>query len=272
MQYIIGTGWWCCKGKQSWKITLGDDFIRSKEFHQLWYYAVDKYTNPEKICIVDSASPIIPDLNQDDSRIEWISLNKNYNNFISSYQKLFDHTGWMKGVLLSAMYALLCEVDYYLYIEQDCLVRGHGWVEFVIDKLEKEVDKGKPGWMFGDGRYCRGRHLLQQSLFIVKITSLWEFISKLTLPCKHLPHLQSEERFSKSLKNFSYLPFGYGRFNKVFLVNKPYFYAQHWSLEGLVDWCRIEMEDNLKKNKPHLNLFLEKIISSFSKNNLKSST
>ena len=83
--YIIGSGWWCdtpasnvVSGSSNdtevrkYSVTgserkiLGDDKIRSESFHQLWYRGVDEFTNPKKIIIVDSNSPVIPSLNPKD--------------------------------------------------------------------------------------------------------------------------------------------------------------------------------------------------------------
>jgi len=254
--YIIGTGWWCTSEPITWKRVLGDDIIRSKYFHQLWYYAIDKYTDPEKICIVDSASPIQPDL-VDDDRLEWISLTKNFHTFQSPYHWEFDQTGWVKSVLVSAYFALACEVDYFIYVEQDCLVRGYDWVDKAISKLEEHVAAGYPGWMFGDGRKgCPGNHLLQQSLFLVKQSSLWEFIQKLTLrPVDE--HLTPEERFARKLEQVSFLPFGYGRSRQGFSIRNTPMYAQHWTKDEIKEWYHLETQDNIQMGFPERNSTLE---------------
>lgn len=258
--YVIGTGWWCSPRPITWKPIQGDDCIRSREFHRLWYYAIDKYTCPEKICIVDSASPIRPEM-ADDPRLEWMSLNHNFHTYHSPYHEAFDHSGWVKSALLSAYYALMCEADYFIYVEQDCLVRGDGWVDAVVNQLDEHVAAGHPGWMFGDGRNgCPGNHDIQQSLFVIKQSHLWPFIQRLT-PRPKGPSLMAEERFSTQLENYALLPFGYGRSRRDFSLQALHIYAQHWTQDELRAWCCVEAADNEKKGRSDLNKALRRATS-----------
>lgn len=78
MKYIIVTGWWCPgEGADTRDQLLGDDSIRSADFHRLWYSAINRFTAPEKIVVIDSGSPVKPPLAERDPRLEYISFNHN---------------------------------------------------------------------------------------------------------------------------------------------------------------------------------------------------
>ena len=79
MSYIISSGWWCDgSGQHAGSLcNSSDNIIRKEEFFDLWYYSIDKYTDPKKIIIIDSNSPVKPFI-ADDPRIEWVSLIKNF--------------------------------------------------------------------------------------------------------------------------------------------------------------------------------------------------
>ena len=87
IKYIIGTGWWCDgSGKHAGSIQKhikSYDFIRQKEFFNIWYHFINKYTCPEKIIITGSDSPVRPDL-PDDPRIEFVNLRKNFGHSVTS--------------------------------------------------------------------------------------------------------------------------------------------------------------------------------------------
>ena len=108
--YIIGSGWWCGEANPDDKRKiLGSDIIRGKEFHKLWYESVCRFTSPEKIFIVDSASPVKPDLNKDDDRIEFFSLTTNAGHSTLHTGK---YCGWTRAVLAGIYYAHMCDADY----------------------------------------------------------------------------------------------------------------------------------------------------------------
>jgi hypothetical protein len=101
LNYIVGTGWWCTtqdmRSEQKQRKFLGSDFIRGRDFHKIWYKSLCENTSPKKIVIVDSNSPVKPDLNIDDHRIEFISLPFNAGH---STKHIGKWSGWMRSVLL----------------------------------------------------------------------------------------------------------------------------------------------------------------------------
>ena len=219
MKYIIGTGWWCDgTGKHKGTVS-GSDFIRSKEFFNVWYYFVNKYTSPEKIIIVDSASPIRPSI-PDDKRIEFISTDQNYQH-AKLNKTQFD--GWTRSFLLSAYYALMCEADYFIYIEQDCLVIGEHWVEQVIDFMQKNKNTCALGkW--------EDKYEIDQSLTVIEKSYIFEAIKKLHEPTRSDFEKRAEFRFR--ILDYDFLPFGYNR-NRPINFNDKTFYAQQWTEDEL---------------------------------------
>lgn len=168
-KYVITTGWWCTENKaeETRSELIGDDKIRTKDFFNLWLNAVKSFTSPEKILVVDSASPIKPDTNHDPS-IEIISLDCNAGHSTNHYGK---YAGVTRAHIVGMIYALSCEVDYWVYIEQDALVYGNEIIEKCIDNLES-------GIMFGDGKGTP--QPVQQSLMIMKKELIPTFLKKLT--------------------------------------------------------------------------------------------
>ena len=267
--YIIGSGWWCdtpasnvVSGSSndtevredsvtgSERKILGDDEIRSESFHQLWYRGVDEFTNPKKIIIVDSNSPVIPSLNPNDQRLEFVSLAENSGHSTGCKTKF---CGWTKSVLVGLQYALLSEVDYFIYIEQDALIYGEGIIEHCIDNMKKPC-------MFGSGEGTP--QPLQQSFFIIDIKFASQFIERLqkidfmdrdlspenkfTLAtskyfnynnfcAKRIKSDKKKKRFYSGIRNFDHLPFGYGR-NRPVDFDQKYFYFQHGQKSEVQRW------------------------------------
>jgi len=259
MKYIIGSGWWCTdKSQETRAELLGDDEIRGQNFHKLWYEAINKYTSPEKIIIVDSNSPTKPILNNKDDRLELVSLNVNGGHSTNHVGKF---CGYTRAILLSLEYALQCEVDYFVYIEQDALIYGKGIIEHCINEMNKP-------YMFGSGDDTAG--VLQQSFFIMRRDAIVNFRNKLVamsetdnelspenkfhIACSHgseklLAHIKKKSLTSsfykrlnwqcfKNLRNWQELPIGYGRVRPLDF-QAPYFYFQHGCKDELASYLTL---------------------------------
>ena len=170
MNYIIGSGFWSSDVDE--QVTnperkiIGDNLIRKPEFFPIWLNSIRKCSNPNRIVIVDSHSPIKPDF-KDAKDVVWIELPinaKHATNHIGTW------SGWTRSVILSGQYALNAEVDYFVYIEQDCLLSGAGIVEYCIEHMKK-------GLMFGDGKDTP--QPIQQSFFIIEKRQLAKFLYNL---------------------------------------------------------------------------------------------
>jgi len=242
--YVITSGWWSTEDDiDDRTIKVGDSFIRSKDFHKLWYEVIDRFTKAKKVYIVDSASPVKPILGSNE---ELVSLVENAGH--STH-----HTGKLCGVsrahLLGMSLALANEVDYWVYIEQDALIYGDEIIEKAIENMTKP-------YMFGAG--WGTPQPMQQSFMIIKREAIPTFIknfiaikardnqispeTKFAIAVspflKMLPESLFYDIHAKSFKNrvvwrlfkmfqgFDDLPFGYGR-QRPLDFNDKYLYFQH---------------------------------------------
>lgn len=249
--YIIGTGWWCGKGEPNPKRKiLGSEVIRGKEFHKLWYESVCRFSDPSKIVIVDSASPVKPDLNKKDDRIEFISLIFNAGH-PTVHRGMY--SGWSRSVLLGIEYALMCDVDYFVYVEQDVLLYGKEIVEMCIDKM-------RGLYMFGSGDGTP--QALQQSFFMIRKDGMKKFLNNIQFINHPDSALSPEAKFAVAtnpalgvlpprllqtrygrklcsrLGQFERLPIGYGR-KRPINFSDSHFYFQHGSEEEIDQYIKL---------------------------------
>ena len=258
MSYVIGSGWWCAdKSEDNRDFLHGDDVIRGKDFHKLWYASVDRFTSPDKIIIVDSCSPIRPDINRDDPRMEFVSLSLNAGHSTCHAGK---YCGYVRAILLGMEYTLQCGVDYYVYVEQDALLFGEGIIEHCLSHMKKP-------YMFGAGEGTPQK--TQQSLFIIRQDGIREFMRRLHhmkerdseicpevkfhIVCSKGPvrllaevykHVDESAlfkwldwQFFKYLKDYDELPIGYGRSRPV-NFDDEIFYFQQGEREYLDEYLR----------------------------------
>ncbi|WP_299261800.1 hypothetical protein [uncultured Kushneria sp.] len=249
--YIINSGWWC--GEKSpeneKRVEYGSSEIRGVAFFREWYESVNRHTSPTKIIVVDSASPTIPQL-PDDERMEFISMDVNGGHSTSHVGK---YAGCTRCFFVGLAYTYASEADYWVYVEQDALLFGEGIVEHAIDNMTSD-------FMFGD----RGNtpQPLQQSMMIIRkaaipgflkayarikatdevITPEMKFAIASTKIAQWLPEKFFYQKDYSTFKNklinklqywlFKYgkgydvLPFGFGRAKPV-NFNDRYGYFQH---------------------------------------------
>lgn len=231
MKYIIGTGWWCdgtgIHTHSNHQKTV-DKETRQKDFFNLWYTSIKKFTNPKKIIVIDSNSPVKPDLRDKDVILH--SLDKNYGASLDGTRNK-QLSGWDRSILLSASMAFFEDIDYFVYIEQDCLIYGNGIIEYAIDKM------GKLPIMLGSGKNTP--QPIQQSFIIIKKDFIPTFLNiETTLNTTQLT-IDSEKRYADEFKKYyTFLPFGYGRQRPINYKEK-YFYAQHLNTEELKEFKKI---------------------------------
>ncbi|HRW98596.1 MAG TPA: hypothetical protein P5280_03860, partial [Cyclobacteriaceae bacterium] len=248
--YIIGTGWWCTDEDEKIKLKerkfLGSDSIRGRDFHLLWYESICRNTSPRKILIVDSNSPLHPNLNIDDNRIEFLSLPFNAGHSTNHIGKW---AGWTRSVILGLQYAQVADVDYFVYVEQDALLKGQGIIEYCITRM-------KTPYMFGCGQGTP--QILQQSFFIIHRNAINHFLTRLVAMRDADSQLCPEDKFAiatsqvlttmspmlkklstyrrwrliRLLSRYDHLPLGYGRTRPIDFSDK-YFYFQHGTDEEI---------------------------------------
>jgi len=235
---VVGTGWWCSGGRTSWMI--GDDLTRSPEFFALWYRQVMKSLNPLTVFVTDSHSPKKPPFDRFD-RVAWVELDRNYGHAIdirtgNSKAKL---SGFTRSVLLGASFALSCDADFYIYVEQDCLLRGENLLAEAIGDQEFDFFCGQ---RTQGGRGIENRiaaPMLQQSLMIVKGNGLERFITNLLVARETDGELSPEVKMERDFKPFGQVLIPYGR-SRPIEFSRSHFYAQHLTKEELGQFLAAE--------------------------------
>ncbi|SDV48608.1 hypothetical protein [Chitinasiproducens palmae] len=255
--YVITSGWWCGEKSErnEKRVEYGSPTIREKQFFSTWYDSINRNSSPEKILIVDSASPTLPDL-PPDARLELLRLNENGGHATSHVGHL---SGFTRAVVAGLAYALACEVDYWVYVEQDAILKGEGIIEYALGNLSR-------GIAFGNG--IGTPQPIQQSVMIVRKDHIARFINALTgirardaeispevkfamaaTPLtRFLPefifrapsriewagrlHARLIRVFFRTLRGYDYLPYGYGR-SRPIDFSQPFYYFQHGSDEEL---------------------------------------
>ena len=226
MEYIVGSGWFCGGWGYRYAHLRYDTFARTPEFFTLWHTLVDRYLAPEKILIVDAASPEpVPPCA--DKRLEVVRAVKNLGPFLDT-KKYF--CGATNAILTAASYALYNEADYFVYLEQDALISGQGIIEEAVRNMKKNRIS------FGEKRNSPDNpYPTEQSLIIVSQEFLPEFLFRVTSLCRKYSDKQMvpELKFYHLFKDdVDYLPFGYGR-DRPINWNERYLYVQHFAGDEL---------------------------------------
>lgn len=233
MDYIIGTGWWCDGSGTHLhsRYQKGvDKATRQKDFFELWYRAVKKYTTPRKIVVIDSNSPVVPEFDKKRD-VQVYSLSKNWG---PGRRGTLDGklSGWDRGILTAASIAYLDNAAYFVYLEQDCLVKGKGIIEHAISKFDKDKMI-----LVGDGEGTPDP--IQQSLIIIKHEYIPTFINKEMSATPKFLRTSAEKRyFSHYQKHLQFLPFEGGRHRPI-KWNNRFVYAQHLNKHELNQFKKI---------------------------------
>lgn len=255
---VIGSGWWSSDrdfaDEFPGRKELGDTVIRSVPFFDLWLDSVRRAIGASEIVVVDSAAPLKPSAEKR-AQVRWIELPFNARH---ATDHLGRWSGWTRSVLVSGAYAMASDCDYFVYVEQDCLLKGEGLVETCIAAMTADL-------MFGSGDGTP--QPLQQSLFVVRGSALPAFLANLSnLKCRDVD-MAPEWKFvwasSKLLTSlasigvfrfkpvrrlgfklaklaglFCYLPFGSGRARPV-PFDSPHFYFQHCTADELARYREV---------------------------------
>lgn len=229
---VVGSGWWSAGVRSQWNI--GDDLTRSSVFFALWHRQVMKALRPNAIVVTDSHSPIKPDWRNFD-RVTWIELDQNYGHAndlrVGAINTKF--SGWSRSVMSGAMYALCCDADYFVYVEQDCLLKGENFLEESLGTREFDF--------FCGGRTEGGRGLqentvaapmLQQSVMVVKRSGLRKFITSLMAAPETDGELPPEVKMERDMAPYGTLLVPYGR-SRPIEFSRSHFYAQHLTRDEL---------------------------------------
>jgi hypothetical protein len=205
---------------------LGSDLARSVRFFELWYRQVQRCLQPHRIVVTDSASPIKPDLRG--KQLEWIELDRNYGhpNDVRIGRVRTKYSGFTRSVINGAMYALCCDADYFVYVEQDCLLHGDDFLAQALAGSAEDILLGAPT---ENGKGLHGRiaaPMIQQSLMIVRRAGLERFITGILEATWTDGEKSPEETMRIQLVPFGYVGVPYGR-SRPIDFSRTHFYAQH---------------------------------------------
>jgi hypothetical protein len=245
---LVTSGWYASDEARSY-VTAGDDLIRGAGFRPLWWRSLDTFVKPEHVFIVDSASPIKPnDSLHTSTRTQCLELLINPGH---SQNTRAHYSGYMASVILGLEFALLNDVEMFLYVEQDVLVFGETIVQRTKNALRRK------DLVFGAGNL----NGVQQSFFAANKRGIRRFLSALHAINYSDKQIAPEHKFmyaaSRLLpspllalaeytdvrilrraglilftlvcslsKNYAVLPFGYGR-DRPINFNDDVFYFQH---------------------------------------------
>jgi hypothetical protein len=228
---IVGSGWWSSGQRSEWNI--GDDLIRSTQFFSLWHRQVMKYICPDMIVVTDSHSPKKPDRGKFE-RLQWIELDRNYGhaNDIRTGVINSKYCGFTRSLIMGASFALCCEADYFVYVEQDCLIRGERFLEAAIGDQAFDFYMGQ---RTSGGTGLAGSPaapMLQNSLLIMNGRGIERLISKLLTARETDGEMSLEEKMARDMTPFGTLNVPYGR-SRPMDSSLSHYYAQHMSRQEL---------------------------------------
>lgn len=236
---VVGTGWWC--DVMPHDSAIGAAATRSPAFFEMWYQQVVRCLRPTRVVVTDSASPIKPDYQSKDL-LEWITLDRNYGHpndirtgKISISTK---YSGFTRGVLNGAMYALCCDADFYVYVEQDCLLYGEDFLARAIGNSTSDIFLGQ---VTENGRGLNGAvaaAMLQQSVMIVRLAGLERFLVALLRAPWRDDERSPEMIMAAQLVPFDWLRIPFGR-SRPIDFNESHFYAQHLTEQELNHFLRL---------------------------------
>ncbi len=235
---VVGSGWWSTGERSPWNI--GTDLIRSTSFFALWHRQVLKCLDPARIVVVDSHAPNKPAWPEFE-RVHWIELDRNYGhaNDLHHGRIVTKHCGFTRSMILSATYALCCDADVFVYVEQDCLVHGENFLQAAIGAQELD---------FYCGQRCQGGispkgnpalPMYQNSIVVMNRSGLERYITMLVGSPESDVVMSPEDRIEKYMAPFGTLRVPYGR-SRPIDFSLPHFYAQHMSQEELVRFLDLE--------------------------------
>jgi len=235
---IVGTGWWSTEEKSQWSI--GSDAARSAAFFPTWYNQVMKCISPAKIIVTDSDSPNKPDFAAYNN-VEWISLDQNYGhpNDLRIGKIKAKYSGYTRSVINAAMYAYCCDADFFVYIEQDCLIRGERFLSHAIGASKDDILLGAKthGGQGIEGQEAAAMY--QNSLIIVHRKGLERFIVGIL----NSPYGDGEQSIEvimqRQLAPFGVIAVPYGR-SRPIDFQLTHFYAQHMTDDELDIFMKAE--------------------------------
>ena len=222
---IVGSGWWCDNKPHDW--TIGSPITQSVIFFKLWYRQVMRCLNPHRIVVTDSAAPEKPDY-RSFTNIHWIELDQNYGqpNDIRVGRIQAKYSGFTRAVINGAMYALCCEADFYVFVEQDCLLYGDDFLNRAVANSNEDILLGPPT---KNGKGLKGSvaaPMLQNALVIVRRTGLERFIDAILGAPWTDGEVSPEQTMKRRMPPYGLIGIPFGR-SRPIDFKEPNFYVHH---------------------------------------------
>lgn len=188
---------------------------------------------PACVVITDSASPVKPDYRSYPA-IRWIELDRNYGhaNDLRTGRIRTKYSGFTRAVINGAMFALCCDADFYVYVEQDCLLRGEDFLSHAVGDAAEDILMGQ---VTEKGRGLEGAPaapMPQQSLVIVRKAGLARFIEGIVSTPYTDGELSPEKIMHDRLVPIGFVRVPYGR-SRPIDFERSHFYAQHLDADEL---------------------------------------
>lgn len=257
---LITSGWFASEQARNYR-TKGDDLIRGQGFRPLWWRSIDTYLKPEHVFIVDSASPVKSnDAEHTSTKFQTVELLINPGH---SQNSTTHYSGWTAGIILGLEFALLSDVDMFLYVEQDVLVYGSGMVEKIKNSLRrKDLVFGASSSMDiqqsfvaankrGIRQFVKALHSIEYSDKDIAPEHKFMFAASRGLPAaaaKFAVHTEHRKLKAAGIKvfaklcdmskNYEVLPFGYGRLRPINFTDEA-FYFQHGSAAEIAQYRQL---------------------------------
>lgn len=189
--------------------------------------------------MTDSASPIKPDRGADASLV-WIELDRNYGHALDLREGKIKtkYSGFTRSVMNGAMYALCCDADFFVYVEQDCLLVGENLLDEAIGDATENILLGARTENGVGLNGAIAAPMLQQSLIVVRRSALERFIEGLVGSPWSDGEVSPEEIMAHRLAPFGLLRIPYGRSRPIDFT-RSHFYVQHLSEEELATMRRL---------------------------------
>jgi hypothetical protein len=172
---VVGSGWWSDGATRSYHI--GHPTTRTAWFFEIWHQQVERCLTPARIVVTDSRSPLKPAYAAHPT-VVWIELDANYGhaNDIREGRIHTKYSGFTRSVLNGAIHALCCDADYYVYVEQDCLLKGDRLLDHAIGDSRCDILVGQATQNGRGLGTTPAAGMLQQSFMIVRRSGLERFI------------------------------------------------------------------------------------------------
>jgi hypothetical protein len=246
---IVGSGWWCDNRPHDW--TIGASITQSVGFFKLWYQQVMQCLNPYSIVVTDSASPERPDY-RSFRNVHWIELDRNYGqpNDIRTGRIRTKYSGFTRAVINGAMYALCCDADFYVFVEQDCLLYGSDFLNRAVANSRDDILLGRPTERGKGLNGSIAAPMLQNALMIVRRTGIERFIDAMLGAPWTDGEVSPEETMKRRISPYGLIGIPFGR-SRPIDFKEPTFYVHHVDDNELARFLKLTKSDLT----PHLFAF-----------------